>query len=365
MAPEAILLVGGMGTRLRPLTVATPKPMLPVAGVPFIAHQLARLRDAGVEHVLLATSYRPDVFAGYLGDGAGWGLSIEYVTESVPLGTAGAIRNAAALLTAGPRDPVVVLNGDILSGHDLAAQLELHARVAAEVTLYLTTVDDPRAYGCVPTRDGRVTAFLEKQPEPVTDQINAGCYVFRREVIDAIPAGRVVSVERETFPQLVAAGAVVAGFVDQGYWLDVGTPAAFVQGSRDLVLGRLTSAALAGMAGVPGPRLVLPGGSVAAGADVAAGSTVGAGARVESGAFVAGSVLLDGAVVRGGATVVDSVVGADAVVGRGAVVSQAVLGDRSTVGEGASVLPGGRVWIAQVLPDGAVWSFTGEPAGLT
>jgi mannose-1-phosphate guanylyltransferase len=336
--------------------------MLPVAGVPFVAHQLARLREAGVTHVVLATSYRAEVFEGYLGDGAGFGLDIEYVTESVPMGTGGAIRNVAGRLRGDPGDPVVVLNGDILSGHDLAAELALHVAADAAVTLYLTRVADPRAYGCVPTdAAGRVTAFLEKLPEPVSDQINAGCYVFRRSVIEAIPAGSVVSVERETFPALVASGATVLGFLDEAYWLDVGTPAAFVQGSRDLVLGRLVSPALAGLAGVPGEALVLPGGSVAVGATVTGGSVVGAGAVVETGAWVEGSVLLDGAVVRAGARVVDSVVGVAATVGERALVRDAVLGERAVVGADSVVEPGARVWVDQVLPAGSMWVSADDP----
>src|ERR1019366_2188194 len=162
--------------------------------------------------------------------------------------------------------PVVVLNGDILSGHDLAAQLDLHCKADAAVTLHLVEVPDPARFGCVPTDSaGRVTAFLEKTPDPVTNRINAGCYVFRRQVIDEIPIGRVSSVERETFPALIDAGAVVLGYLDNSYWLDVGTPEAFVRGSCDLVLGRLRSAALPDLPGVPGGAGVLAGATVEGG----------------------------------------------------------------------------------------------------
>ena len=247
---EAILLVGGQGTRLRPLTIGMPKPLLPTAGVPFLAHQLARAATSGVTRVVLATAYRAEMFAECLGDGSAFGLEISYVHEEVPLGTAGAIRNAAAGLHSEPDSPVVVLNGDILSGHDLAAQLDLHSKADAAVTLHLVEVPDPARFGCVPTDSaGRVTAFLEKTPDPVTNRINAGCYVFRRQVIDEIPVGRVASVERETFPALIDAGAAVLGYLDNSYWLDVGTPEAFVRGSCDLVLGRLRSAALPDLPG--------------------------------------------------------------------------------------------------------------------
>jgi mannose-1-phosphate guanylyltransferase len=352
VATEAILLVGGMGTRLRPLTVNTPKPMLPVAGVPFILHQLARLRDVGIRHVVLATSYRPEVFEGYLGSGSGLGLEIEYVTEEAPLGTGGAIRNVAGRLHSGPDDSVVVLNGDILSGHDLAAEIALHESAGAAVTLYLTKVDDARAFGCVPTdEEGRVTAFLEKMPEPVTDQINAGCYVFRRTDIDAIPYGQVVSVERETFPTLVGSGATVLGYVDDAYWLDVGTPAAFVKASSDLVLGRLRSSVLPGPSG---ECLLLPGSAVADGAVLRGGSVAGARASIEAGAVVEGSVLMDGATVLAGAFVRNSVVGVGAVVGARTTVDGAVVGDGARVGSDCRLLPGTRIWVGEVVADHAV-----------
>ncbi|HWB66805.1 MAG TPA: nucleotidyltransferase family protein, partial [Mycobacteriales bacterium] len=194
---EAVVLVGGQGTRLRPLTLRTPKPMLRLAGAPFLSHLLGRLPAAGVEHVVLATSYRAEVFEAYFGDGADLGLRIDYVTETEPMGTGGGIRNVAERLESKPDDPVLIFNGDVLSGHDLTGQLDLHASRAADVTLHLVEVEDPRAFGCVPVDDEqRVTAFIEKSDQPVTNRINAGCYVFARRVIDAIPAGRPVSVER-------------------------------------------------------------------------------------------------------------------------------------------------------------------------
>jgi mannose-1-phosphate guanylyltransferase len=349
---EAILLVGGMGTRLRPLTVNTPKPMLPVGGVPFTAHQLAQARAAGVDRVILATSYKAGVFTDWLGDGARLGLEIEYVTEDVPLGTGGAIRNVADRLFSKPDDPVLVFNGDVLSGHDLPAQVDRHREADADVTLYLTEVEDARAFGCVPVdEDGRVTAFLEKMPQPVTNRINAGCYVFRRSVIDAIPFGEVVSVERQTFPELLAGGARVIGFVDTAYWLDLGTPQAFVRGSRDLVLGRVASPALPGP---PGERVVLPGAQIHPTAAVRGGSAVGHDVIVEEGAVVDASVLQDAAVVAAGAVVLESVVGAGARVGRRTVVDRAVIGDGARVGSDCELAPDTRIWVDAVLSDKAI-----------
>jgi mannose-1-phosphate guanylyltransferase len=339
---EAIMLVGGQGTRLRPLTLSAPKPLLPTAGVPFLAHQLARAAACGVTHVVLATSYRAEMFTEAFGDGSGFGLSIDYVYESVPLGTAGGIRNAASRLRGGPDDPIVVLNGDILSGHDIPAQVDMHRKADAAVTLHLTEVEDPTRYGCVPTDpDGRVTAFLEKTPNPVTNRINAGCYVFRRSVIDSIPNGQVVSVERETFPSLIEQGAVVMGYAESAYWLDVGTPQAFVQGSCDLVLGLMPSPA------VPGPSgdcLQLPGASAAADATLSGGTVLGAGAQVGAGAVVDGSVVFDDATIGTGAVVRGSIIGRGAAVGAGAVIDDAVIGDGAFIAPGNELARGVRVW---------------------
>lgn len=336
------MLVGGKGTRLRPLTLSAPKPLLPTAGVPFLAHQLARAADCGVTHVVLATSYRAEMFTEAFGNGAQFGLTIDYVCESEPLGTGGGIRNAAELLRGGPEDPIVVLNGDILSGHDLPAQVDLHRKKDAAVTLHLVPVDDPGRYGSVPTdSSGRVTAFLEKMKNPPTNQINAGCYVFRRSVIDTIPAGQVVSVERETFPGLIEAGAVVIGYAENAYWLDVGTPEAFVKGSCDVVLGTLDSPAVKGR---HGEFYVLGNATVAGDARLSGGTTVGHGAVIEPGAVVSGSVIFDSATIGAGAVVRDSIVGKGAVISGGATLDGVVIGDEAHVGAGNELSRGLRLW---------------------
>ncbi len=342
---EAILLVGGQGTRLRPLTIGTPKPLLPTVGVPFLAHQLAKAAAAGVTRVILATAYRAPMFAECLGDGSAFGLEIEYVQEDEPLGTGGAIRNAAAALRSPADSPVLILNGDVLSGHDLGVQVERHLKADAAVTLHLVEVHDPARFGCVPTdASGRVIAFLEKTPNPVTNRINAGCYVFRRSVIDEIPPGQVVSVERATFPSLIDSGAVVLGHVDTAYWLDVGTPEAFVRGSCDLVLGKLVSPALAGVAGIPGQALALGGADVEQGATVSGGTVIGAGGRIGANAEVTASVLFDEVTIGAGARVSGSVLGRGARVGDGAVLDDVVLGEGAVVAEGNELRGGLRVW---------------------
>jgi mannose-1-phosphate guanylyltransferase len=346
---DAVVLVGGKGTRLRPLTLSAPKQMLPTAGVPFLTHLFSRIRAAGIHRIVVSTSYMAETFERYFGDGSALGVELVYVVEEEPLDTGGAIRNVAGELRG---EDVLVFNGDVLSGADLGAVLETHRGSAADATLHLVKVSDPSRFGCVPTdADGRVTAFLEKTPDPPTDQINAGCYVFRRSVVDAIPAGRRVSVERETFPGLLDSGAHLQAHVDSTYWLDVGTPEAFVRGSADLVLGVAPSAAVTG---VSGEALRLPGCEVAADAEVRGGSAVGAGAKVGARSRVDGAVLFDNAVVAEDALVRRSVIGAGATVGAGAVVCDAVIGDGAVVGAGCELQHGARVWPGVRLPDGGI-----------
>jgi mannose-1-phosphate guanylyltransferase len=285
---SAILLVGGRGTRLAPLTNNTPKPMLQVAGVPFTEHQINKARSAGITEIVLATSFKAELFEPYFGDGKNFGISIKYAVEEVALGTGGAISNAAAMLEGS--GSVAIFNGDVLSKHDLDGQFKFHESNAADVTLYLTQVEDARAYGAVELEDlGRVLAFNEKMENPPTNIINAGCYIFNREVIAAIPFGKVISVERETFPQLLAAGAKVFGFIDKSYWLDIGTPTALLKASRDLV------------SEMNKEFLSLPESTIASDAKVSGGSVIGRRSRIESLAQVEGSVIGDGAVVGAGA----------------------------------------------------------------
>lgn len=296
----AILLVGGFGTRLMPLTRNTPKPMLTVAGLPVTEHQLMMAKKAGITQVVLATSYLSDVFTPYFGDGSQWGMSIKYAVEKEPLGTGGAIRNAAQLLDT--QESVVILNGDVLSSHDLTEQIRQHEAHDADVTLHLTQVQDARAFGCVPTdSEGRVTAFLEKMENPVTNQINAGCYVFNPRVISSIPIDTVVSVERETFPALVSNGAKVFGYLENAYWLDIGTPKALLKASTDIVLRS-------------GPGLVMPGASVDSTAEITGGSCIGRGSSVAAGARIDGSIIEAGAVIGSNAVITNSFVAAGALV---------------------------------------------------
>jgi mannose-1-phosphate guanylyltransferase len=321
--------------------VTTPKPLLPVAGRPFIEHQLDRLRAAGIGHVVLATSYRPDVFASYAG-GATDGIDLELVTETEPMGTGGGIRNVVERLRGQPDDPVVVLNGDVVSDHDIGRQLTEHHATGAAVTLHLTVVDDARAFGCVPTgADGRVEAFIEKSDNPPSNQINAGCYVFRRSVIDTIPAGRPVSVERETFPALLEAGERLQGYVDTAYWLDIGTPTAYIRANRDL-------------ASRQGEALIADDARIVADAVVTGGSVIAPGVTIGSGAVIDGSVVLDGASIGEGVQLLSSAIGKFARIGSDTVVEDSVVGDNARIGTRNELRNGMRVWPEVQIADAAV-----------
>lgn len=347
---DAVVLVGGKGTRLRPLTLSAPKPMLPTAGLPFLTHLLSRIAAAGIEHVILGTSYKPAVFEAEFGDGSALGLQIEYVTEEHPLGTGGGIANVAGKLR---NDTAMVFNGDVLSGADLAQLLDFHRSNRADVTLQLVRVGDPRAFGCVPTdEEDRVVAFLEKTEDPPTDQINAGCYVFERNVIDRIPQGREVSVEREVFPALLADGdCKIYGYVDASYWRDMGTPEDFVRGSADLVRGIAPSPALRGHRG---EQLVHDGAAVSPGALLIGGTVVGRGAEIGPGTRLDGAVIFDGVRVEAGCVIERSIIGFGARIGPRALIRDGVIGDGADIGARCELLSGARVWPGVFLPDSGI-----------
>jgi mannose-1-phosphate guanylyltransferase len=341
---RAVVLVGGFGTRLRPLTFQTPKQLLPVAGVPLIERVLGHLHQHGVEEAVLSLGYRPDMFRERYPSGVCAGVRLEFAVEAEPLDTAGAIRFAAT--EAGIAERFLVVNGDILTELDLSALVafhgERHGEAGAEGTIALTKVEDPSSFGVVPTDDdGRVLAFVEKPPrdEAPTDLINAGFYVLEASVLDRIPAGRRVNVERETFPAMVADGSLYAR-ADGAPWLDVGTPERYLAAS--LALLPVTGQEGVADGGVLAPVLLEAGSTVKPGA-VVHQSVLGEGATVADGARVERSVVLAGARVEERAVVQDSIIGRDAVVGEGACVQEVtVVGDGVVVPAGAQ-LRGARV----------------------
>ena len=347
---EAILLVGGQGTRLRPLTISIPKPMLPVAGYSCTEHQIALARKAGVGRIVMGTSYRAEVFEEHFGHGEKVGVELVYAVEDEPLGTGGAIRNAAKHLTCGPNDPVVVFNGDVLTGLDIAGLVQKWRDADADVALYLTRVEDPRAYGLVPTdANGRVLEFLEKPTTPeeiVTDQINAGCYIFKRSVIDSIPSDHPVSVERETFPELLAADRMVIGVVDDGYWLDLGTPLAFAKGSADLVRGIAPSPLLIGRTG---EALIEETANVDNTASITSGTYVGHNAVIGAGAVITGSVIFAEVEVGSGTQITNSIVSTAAHIGSNCQIADTVIAERAVISDNKNLDSGTLVFPDEVI----------------
>lgn len=304
MITKAILLVGGRGTRLAPLTDRIPKPMVKIAGKPVTEHQIVKAREAGITEIVLATSYLSEVFEPYFGDGRKFGIQITYAIEEKPLGTGGAIRHAADLLHLDEDESVFIFNGDVISGHDLAAQRELHFKNNSLVTLHLTEVEDARAYGCVPiSADGRVLDFLEKMENPISNKINAGCYIFSAEAMKRIPTGQVVSVERETFPTLLSEKSPLYGYCDSTYWIDMGTPQSMVKASRDLINNPAISRATVGA--VDG-TLIEFGARIDHSAKIEGGSYIESGVVIGPGSTVRGSIVGNGAIIEGHVTIQDS-----------------------------------------------------------
>jgi len=356
---KAIVLVGGEGTRLRPLTYATPKPLLPIANQPFLERQLTWLARHGVDEVVLSLGYLPDAFEAHFPDGRFGDLTLRYAVEDHPLGTAGAIRFAAQ----GLDERLVVCNGDVLTTLDLADLVAFHDERGAEATICLTKVADPSAFGVVPTRDdGEVVAFVEKPPKgkAPTNWINAGTYVLEPSVLQRIPERLTVSIERETFPRMLEEPSRLYAMATDAYWIDIGTPEKYLQAHADVLAGVLGGAPAPGArelepgvwvqgepkvhaeARIEAPALLGNASIVAAGARIA-GSVVGAGVTVGSGARLLRSVVHDGAVVSDEAETIDSVVGERALLGSGAIAS-----DHTIVGADAALDAGARASGARI-----------------
>ena len=361
---KAVVLVGGEGTRLRPLTFTTPKPLLPIANQPHLERQLAWLASHGVDDVVLSMGYLPDAFhkrftRGTTGDDMYGDMRIRYAVEDDPLGTAGAIRFASE----GIAERVIVCNGDVLTELHLGDMVRFHSEQGAEATISLTQVEDPSAFGVVPTtKDGGVIAFVEKPPpgKAPSNWINAGTYVLEPSFFDRIPPRLNVSVERETFPRMLAEPGLLYGYRSDAYWIDIGTPEKYLQAHRDVLSGR------AGKPPAPGAAEVSPGvwvqgtATIEPGAELVAPVLIGDGTRVESGATVTSSVMGAGAVVETrvelrnavlhagarvshGGTVHDSVVGREAVLKPDvALAAETIVGAGMTVPSGTRI-SGGRV----------------------
>ena len=364
---QALILAGGEGTRLRPLTSTIPKPVVPLANRPHMAFMIDWLRRFGVDDVILSCGFMADGVRRVLGDGADLGVRIRYVEEPTPLGTGGALRFAGELLD----ERFLMLNGDVLTDIDLAIQLRQHERTGARATIALMEVEDPSAYGLVTLDDDcSVTEFLEKPSadEVATHLINAGVYVLEHSILDEMaPPGTNISIERDVFPALVGRG--LYGCVAHGYWLDIGTPDRYLQGTFDILEGnietelgaRLEDArrALVDGASVDGrvvaPALVGERSTIARGAIVGGRVVLGRGVSIAEGAHVESSVVLDGASIGAGARVSASIIGPGVSIGAHCHVDAGVvLGEGVTLGANNVLTAGARVFPRVELPDGAI-----------
>ena len=364
---QALILAGGEGTRLRPLTSTIPKPVAPLVGKPFVCYMLEWLRGHGIDDVILACGFMADGVREILGDDTGLGLTLRYVEEPRPLGTGGALKFAEKLLD----EQFFMLNGDVLTDIDLSEQLRQHQRTQARATLALIEAEDPSAYGLVRRNpDHSVAEFVEKPgPEEIeTSLINAGAYILEREVLDEMePAGTNISVERDLFPALVGRG--LFGYRASGYWLDIGTPSRYLQGTFDVLEGnvqteigrRLGEASLVLIHGatiegkVIAPATVGPGSLVAEHAIVGGRAVLGSGVTVAAGAHVEASVVLDGATVGARSTIIDSILGPSVEIGEDCHIgSGVVLGEGVTIGADNVLAGGARIFPGVQLPAGAI-----------
>ncbi len=363
---QALILAGGEGTRLRPLTSTIPKPVVPLAGRPFIAYMLEWLRGHGVEEVILACGFMADDVRAVLGDGAQFGLTLKYVEEPRPLGTGGALKFAEDLL----EQRFLMLNGDVLTDIDLSAQLRQHGETGARATLALVEVPDPSAYGLVLLANDRsVTAFLEKpgqesvSPAGTTmgasgrNLINAGVYVLERDVLEALaPAGTASSIERDVFPQLVGQG--LFGHAATGYWLDIGTPERYLQGTFHLLDGTARASHAASSAAhdqTIAPALIESGATIGDGASVGPYAVLGPEATVGERARIERAVVLEGASVGAGALISDAIVCPRAQIGEHCrLEADVVVGEGAVVESGSVLSPGARIFPGVVVSEGAV-----------
>jgi len=369
---QAVVLVGGEGTRLRPITSRVPKPVVPLVGRPFVGYILENLARHGVSQAVFSAGYLAHALEAAIGDGARYGLSVRYVFEDRPLGTAGAIKNAESELGDGC---LFAFNGDVLTDVDLSAMIGFHRDRGGLATILLTRVDDPRRYGLVEIAgDGRVQRFLEKPGAEYAVPahgalINAGVYVLEHEVLATIAPDRPTSIERDVFPGLAEAGALYA-FVGDAYWRDIGTPDSYLQAHFDLLQRTLTTSVAADVGEsylyvapdvvmAPGARVVPPahiagGTTIAPGARVGPLAVVGAGCRIGEGSEVVESVLQDNVTVGVHSRVGRSVVGQRASIGDESAVLDAVVGDGCRIGGDNVVANGCSLFPDTVLPDGSV-----------
>ena len=345
---KAILLAGGKGTRLRPLTIHTPKPIVPIFNRAFLHYQIDLLKQVPeIDEVILSLNYQPRRIEEMFGDGADLGIKIRYVVEPVPLGTAGAIKYAGDKLT----ESVVVFNGDVMTQLDLAAVIRMHRERQARATIVLTPVDNPSAYGLVETDEqSNIKRFIEKpKPEEITtNHINAGIYILEPDTFDRIPSEVPWSIERSYFPSLIERSETFVAYIYNGYWIDIGTPEKYVQVHHDIMDGRFVAPPFAGLtaprqciapdariedgATIEGPVFIDEGVLVKAGARIGPYAVIGRQTQVEEEAIIERSILWPNCRIGNQASIADAVLGRQCHIGRNVSLnSGAVLGDKTTL----------------------------------
>ena len=351
---KAVILVGGQGTRLRPLTFNTPKSMVPLLNKPLLEYLIFYLKEHDVRDIILTTSYLPHHIQSYFGDGAGSGVRLSYLVEETPLGTAGAIKNAEALLD----EPFFVVNGDIVTGMDLTAMMSQHRKLKPKVSLSLTPVDNPTIYGVVETDDkGMVKRFVEKPSweEVTTNMINAGIYILEPEVLSYVPPATNSTFEHHLFPLLLEKGEPILSYTSTAYWIDIGTPEKYLKVTHDLLSGKAPSlsiynAQISGnsqvhpSAQIEGPVLIGEGCIIAQGARVKGPAAIGPQCQVDEDAAIEGAILWQESRVGKKATLKNCIVGARCYIQEESQVpDNCVLGDNVVVEKNSKLAPGTKV----------------------
>jgi len=327
---KAVILVGGEGTRLHPLTFNTPKAMVPILNKPFLEYLILYLKGHQVKDIILTTSYLPDRIQSYFGDGAEWGVHLSYLVEETPLGTAGAVKNAEALLD----EPFFVINGDVVTGIDLTAMMSRHRKLKPKVSIALTPVDNPTIYGVVETDEGgMVKRFVEKPSweEVTTNMINAGIYILEPEVLSHVPPATPSMFERHLFPLLLEKGEPILGYPSTTYWIDIGTPEKYLRVNHDLLSGKAPSLA-AYRAQISGNSQIHPSAQIEGPVLIGEGCVIAQGARVKGPAALGPKCQLDeGAVIEG------AILWAESRVGKKAMLKNCIAGYRCCIQEGSQV----------------------------
>ena len=354
---DAVILAGGQGTRLKPLTLSVPKPVLSAACTPLLGYLLLKIALSGIKHVIISTSYRFEVFKKTFDTGIELGLDIEYINEIEALGTGGAIANAVNNLR---HETTLVFNGDTLSGVNLKDLLNSHKLHSSDITLHLVRVIDPKKFGCVFTDSvGYVIDFTEKpqsfikkpQSSLEYNQINGGCYVFKKHILEQIPKGKTISMEQEVFPNFITRDLTMYGYTDSSYWRDMGTVGDFIKGSADLVQNVAPSLVLNGNCAefIANKNTIISPNALLVG-----GTSVGKNTKIDSNAYLEGSIVLDNVYIESNTVIKNSIIGSNVRVRKNTLICDSIVGPESDIGSNCELLHCTRIWPSTVLLNGSI-----------